>query len=133
MRRGKPNTSINASIKYNFKDGSSKMTRKESTHKTSPSLHGDRHGWLYGIAKGGVEDRSFPSTSIVVGSLSWFYSSLLHLAPGSCLGSSLFFDAFFCGCFSLYERKVCCKSFSAFFLFDSESCYMVSFFCFWCL
>ena len=114
MRRGKPNTSINASIKYNFKDGSSKMTRKESTHKTSPSLHGDGHGRLNRVAKGWVEDRPLLSTSVVRG-LSWSYSSLLHLAPGSCLGSSLFFDALFCGCFSLHENKVCCKSFSAFF------------------
>ena len=36
---------------------------------------------MYGIAKGWVEDRSFPSTSVVRG-LSWFYASLLHLAPG---------------------------------------------------
>ena len=69
-----------------------------------------------------MEDRSFPSTSVVRG-LSWFYVSLLHLAPASCLGSSLFFDALFRGCFSLHENEVCCRNFSTFFFLDCESAY----------
>ena len=70
-----------------------------------------------------MEDRSFPSTSVVRG-LSWFYVSLLHLDQGiRFVGSSLFFDGLFRGCFSLHENEVCCRNFSTFFFLDCESAY----------
>ena len=60
---------------------------------------------------------------------------VLCFAPASCaryqvFGSSLFFDALFCGCFSLHENEVYCKGFSTFSLLDCESAYSQFFFLF---
>ena len=104
--------------------------QERNTLKTSPSLHGDGHGRLYGIAKGGVEDRSFPSTSVVRG-LSWFYVSLLHLAPGIRF-LVLHFSSM--PCFAVVsvfmKKKYVAGIFTTFLLLDCESPYSQFFFCF---